>query len=435
MKRVVATRTSAVQRTMAPFMSFLSEMETAEAERGPRLSNFAFGNPQDMPMRDYVDALQRAAAPKHKDWFAYTLSDPDAQQVVADSLRAELGIQFQPDDIAMASGAFGALAAALLTVVDPGDEVVINLPPWFFYEAMTVSAGGIPVKVMVDRETFDLDLDAIEAAMTPRTRAVIVNTPNNPTGRVYPPATIERLAAILTTASERNGRPIWLISDEPYRKLRFDGAAFTSPLALYPHSMMTYSYGKILLTPGQRMGYLALPPTLPERELVRDAILTTQVAGGWLFPNALLQHAIAELEPMAVDLDELARKRDRMVAALREIGYEVHAPDGTFYLLPRSPWADDHAFTRVLTEHDILALPGAVTEFPGFFRLSLTASDAMIERSLPGFATAFVHAASHPAAAGSFHTAGRRTGDFREGRDDRAARDSTLHGPQPDAQR
>lgn len=399
MDRVVATRTSAVERAMAPFLSFFEVMAAAEAERGPGLGNFAFGNPQDMPMRDFVKALQRAAEPEHKDWFAYTLSDPDAQRIVAESLRTELGIPFEPADIAMTSGAFGALAAAMLTVVDPGDEVVINLPPWFFYEAMVVSIGGVPVKVPVDRETFDLDLDAIEAAMTPRTRAIIVNTPNNPTGRAYPPKTLDRLAAILGATSERNGRPVWLISDEPYRKLRFDGAAFTSPLACYPHAMMTYSYGKVLLTPGQRVGYLALPPTLPEREAVRNAIMAAQVAGGWLFPNALLQHAIAELDSMTIDLDELARKRDRMIGALREIGYEVHAPDGTFYLLPRSPWADDRAFVQLLIEHDILAMPGAVAEFPGFFRLSLTASEAMIERSLPGFAAAFAYAASHPAPA------------------------------------
>lgn len=397
MDRVVAARAAAVQRAMAPFLGFLAEVSAAEAERGPGLGYFAFGNPQDMPMRDYVRAVQRAAEPEHKDWFAYTLSDADAQRTVAESLRAELGIRFEPADIAMTSGAFGALAAALLTVVDPGDEVVINLPPWFFYEAMVVGVGGVPVKVAVDRETFDLDLGAIEAAMTPRTRAVIVNTPNNPTGRVYPPETLDRLAAMLAAASERNGRPIWLISDEPYRKLRFDGTAFTSPLAFYPYSMLTYSYGKILLTPGQRMGYLALPPTLPERETVRDALMTAQVAGGWLFPNALLQHAIAELETMAVDLEELARKRDRLVTALRAIGYEVHAPEGTFYLLPRSPWADDRAFTRLLVQHDILALPGEVAEIPGFFRLSLTASEEMIERSLPGFAAAFAHAEAHPA--------------------------------------
>ncbi|MCE0487397.1 aminotransferase class I/II-fold pyridoxal phosphate-dependent enzyme [Ornithinimicrobium sediminis] len=387
-------------------MSFLREVEAAEAERGPRLSNLAFGNPQDLPMRGYVDALQHAAEPEHKDWFAYTLSDPGAQRVVAESLRAELGLPFDPEDIAMTSGAFGALAAALLAIVDPGDEVVMNLPPWFFYEAMIVSVGGVPVKVTVDRETLDLDLGAIEAAMTPRTRAIIVNTPNNPTGRVYPPETLERLATILAAASERNGRPIWLISDEPYRKLRFYGAPFTSPLSLYPYAMMIYSYGKILLTPGQRMGYLALPPTLPERRVVRDAIMTVQVAGGWLFPNALLQHAIAELEPMTIDLSELARKRDHLVTALREIGYEVHAPEGTFYLLPRSPWADDHAFTRVLIEHDILSMPGAVMEFPGFFRLSLTASETMIDRSLPGFAAAFAHATTHPAPVSATATVG-----------------------------
>ncbi|MDQ4045037.1 MAG: aminotransferase class I/II-fold pyridoxal phosphate-dependent enzyme, partial [Chloroflexota bacterium] len=260
---------------------------------------------------------------------------------------------------------------------------------------MIVSTGGVPVKVAVDPETFDLDLDAIAEAITPRTRVVIVNSPNNPTGRIYPPETLERLAAILHEASGRHGRPIWLISDEPYRRIRFHGAAFHSPLAYYPYAIMTYSYGKVLLTPGQRLGYLALPPTMPDREMLRDAIQAVQIAGGFLFPNAILQHAIAELETLSIDMEAMHAKRDRMVSALREIGYEVHEPDGTFYLLPRSPWEDDAAFVRLLEAHNILCLPGEVLESPGFFRISLTATEAMIERSLAGFAAAFAQAREH----------------------------------------
>jgi aspartate aminotransferase len=161
---------------------------------------------------------------------------------------------------------------------------------------------------------------------------------------------------------------------------------------------MTYSYGKILLTPGQRLGYLAMPPTLPEREAIRLALLTLQTSGGYLFPNAIMQHGIAAFERMSIDLDRLRAKRDRMVAALREIGYDVHVPEGTFYLLPRSPWEDDVAFCRELAARDVLCLPGTVAEVPGYFRISLTASEAMIEHSLTAFAAAFDHARANPAA-------------------------------------
>jgi aspartate aminotransferase len=157
---------------------------------------------------------------------------------------------------------------------------------------------------------------------------------------------------------------------------------------------MTYSYGKVLLTPGQRIGYIALPPTMPDRDQLREAFRVVQLSGGFLFPNALLQHALADLDTISIDMARMQGKRDGMVEALRTIGYEVHAPQGTFYLLPRSPWPDDRAFTTLLEEHDILCLPGMVLEFSGFFRISLTASEEMIERSLAGFSAAFDRAKS-----------------------------------------
>jgi aspartate aminotransferase len=396
MDRQVATRVGAVSRAADTFLGWMARPEYAALAADPEVANFAVGNPQEMPLPDFVDTLRRAAEPRDKDWFAYKFSEPEAREVVAAALRAELGIAFEPDDIAMTTGGFGALATAIPLLVDPGDEVIINLPPWFFYEPMIAAAGGVTVKVSVDRETFDLDLAAIAAAITPRTRAIIVNTPNNPTGRIYPPATLERLAGILTAASERHDRPVWLIADEPYRRIRFDDAPFHSPLAYYPYALMTYSYGKVLLTPGQRLGYLAMPPTMPNREAMRQAIQVMQVAGGWLFPNAIMQHGIAGFERLSIDLAAMQRKRDRMVPALREMGYDVHAPEGTFYLLPRSPWADDMAFGRELAARKVLVLPGTVLEFPGFFRISLTASEPMIERGLDRFAAAMDHARAQP---------------------------------------
>jgi aspartate aminotransferase len=361
----------------------------------PSINNFAIGNPHDMPLPAYVAALQQALEPQHKDWFAYQLDMSEAQAVVAASLHEKLGIPFETADITMTNAGFGALATALQAVVNPGDEVIFNLPPWFFYEILTVNAGATAVKIQVDRTTFDLDLDAIAAAITPRTRVIIVNSPNNPTGKIYAPATLERLAAILDDASRRNGRPIYLLSDEAYRRIVFDGNTFHTPLAFYPYSLMAYSYGKTLLAPGQRIGYLAMPPAMPGREQLRQAIQIVQMANGFLAPNQLLLHAIADLEPLSIDMTRMQRKRDRMVGALREMGYEVHVPEGTFYLLPKSPWEDDWAFVALMEQHDNFCLPGTVVEFPGFFRISLTANEEMIERSLPGFAAAIAHAHAH----------------------------------------
>jgi aspartate aminotransferase len=350
--------------------------------------DFTFGNPHDMPQRGYVEALRDAVEPQSAGWFSYKESEPPAQEAAATGLRRLLGMPFAPEDVLLTSGGFAAIVVALRAVTDPGDDVIFSLPPWFFYEPVAIEAGLVPVKVRLDPAHFDLDLDAIAAAITPRTRVVIVNTPNNPTGRIYPPATLRRLAELLDEASARNRRRIYLLSDEPYNRIVFDGARFHSPLEFYPHAMMVYSYGKTHLAPGQRIGYVALPPTMPDREPLRQAIADMQIAIGWAFPNAVMQFALPRLEQFTIDVARLQRRRDVLVGALGAAGYEVAPPEGAFYLWVRSPLADDRAFADLLAGHGVFVLPGSLFETPGFFRLSLTASDEMVERSLPAFAAA-----------------------------------------------
>ncbi|MFW6074440.1 MAG: aminotransferase class I/II-fold pyridoxal phosphate-dependent enzyme [Chloroflexota bacterium] len=364
------------------------------------ISDFTFGNPHEMPIPALVDALQKWTVPRNQNWFAYKTSEPNAQQVVAESLQRMLGMPFEPDDIVMTNAGLGAIVTTLKLVADPGDEIIYSLPPWFGNEPICIEAGLTPVKVRINLETFDLDLDAIEAAITPRTRVVLVNTPHNPTGKVIPPETLQRLAEILDAASARNGRRIYLLADEPYNRIVFDGIEYHSPLEFYPYSFMAYSYGKTLIAPGQRIGYLAMPPTMPraDREQLRAATTGIQTASGYLFPNALLQHAIGDLEQLRLDVAHLQRKRDHMVDALRKMGYEVHRPEGTFYLFPKSPIRDDRAFTNMLLAENVAVLPGHIFETPGYFRICLTANDEMIECGLPGFRRAIERAAStHPA--------------------------------------
>ena len=363
-----------------------------ERRHQPGVLDFTFGDPHDPPSEAYVEILRESLIPQHELWFAYNLGDDKAIAAATESLRRHLDIPFETDDVHLTTGGFSAISTALKIVGDPGDEVVYSLPPWFLYEGLVLEAGLVPVKVSIDRETLDLDLDAIAAAITPRTRIVIVNSPNNPTGRIYPPATLERLAAILDEASERNGRRIFLISDEAYNRIIYDGARFRSPVEFYPWSFLAYSYGKTLLAPGERIGYLAVPPTMPGREAFRDAIETMQISGGWLFPNASMQYALPRLETLAFDIPLFQRKRDVMVDALRDIGYRVTVPEATFYLFPESPLADDGAFVESLDREGVLVLPGGMFETPGFFRISLTATMDSIEASIPRFAAAFAAA-------------------------------------------
>ena len=374
----------ALAASIAPFLGFFNGPIFTSLGR-PDMANFAFGNPNEMPLPGYVTALREHLEPKAIDWFAYKISEPKSRAAVARSLTARTGLEWDPADVAMTNGGFAALAVAFRTIVEPGDEVVFLSPPWFFYEVLILAAGGVPVRVSLAPPSFDLDLAAIDAAITPRTRAVLLNTPHNPSGRVYPLTDLEALAGTLRAAAARIGRPIYLVSDEPYNRIIFDGRAFHSPSEVYPETIITYSYGKTLLAPGMRIGYLTTPPTMTDREALRDQILVAQIATGFSFPNALLQHAIDDIERLSIDIAALERRRDRMVGALEGMGYEPTTPEGTFYIMAKAPIDDDVAFAELLMAENVAVLPGTVVEVPGWFRISLTANDAMVEASLPGF--------------------------------------------------
>lgn len=392
MSEQLAQRVTNFQRAAEPVFRWVTTSTWAKRRFEPDAADFALGNPNEMPLPAFVGALQKWAAPENKDWFAYKNNEPESQHIVAESLRNRYGIPFDPHDIFLTNGAFAAINISLGVITDPGDEVIFISPPWFFYEAMIAGWGAVPVRAKVNPDTFDLDLDAIAAAITARTRAIIINSPCNPTGVIYPEATLKGLAAILETASKRNGRIIYMLSDESYSKIVYDNHPFMTPTAYYPNSLLLYTYGKVLLSPGQRIGYIALSPNMPNRAVMRNAIFPTQFMTGYSFPNALLQHSLAELDKLSIDIPHLQHKRDRLVKELRAIGYQVHVPQGTFYLLPRAPISDDWAFLDLLAEYKIYCLPGTVVEMPGMFRISLTANDEMIERALPGFAAAFERA-------------------------------------------
>jgi aspartate/methionine/tyrosine aminotransferase len=362
----------------------------ARTANGGDFCDFTFGNPHEMPLPGLVAALRRSVEPKREDWFAYKTSEPEAREVIAAGLRRELGLDFEPEDVTLTQGAFGAIALAFRMVLDKGAEVVIPVPGWFCYAPMLRAADLVPVRAALDPERFDLDLAAIEAAISPRTRMVVVNSPHNPTGRIYPREALEALAEVLEAASGRIGARIWLLSDEPYRRIRFDGNGFVSPAAVYPWTLIDYSYGKVLLAPGQRLGYLALSPLMPaaEREALREAFLPCQMGIGWGFPDAVMQHAVPALEEVSIDIAALVQRRDRMLGALEQWGYRLTRPEGTFYLWGAAPGGDGARFADALAERGVLVMPGALFDRPGDFRISLTGTAEMIERALPEFQAA-----------------------------------------------
>jgi aspartate aminotransferase len=385
----VSESISGIASRASAFFEFFADYGELIQQAGPDRADLVAGNPQEPALAGYGEAIRNHSESTDPAWFAYTMNAPEAQAAAAASLNELLGSDYRPEDILMTNAAMAGLAVSLRAVCDPGDEVVIISPPHFLYEPIIMGTGAVAVRVRMREDDFDLDVDAIAAAVTERTRAVIVNSPHNPTGRIYPPSTLASLADALTAASQRNGRTIYLLSDEAYNRIVFDGNEFRSPAQFYPPSFLVYTYGKTLLTPGQRIGYVALRPDAPNREDLVRAITVSQLVNGWMWPNALLQHAVPELEGLTVDVPHLQERRDRMVAALRDAGYELHVPEAAFYLLVRSPIEDDEKFVRLLAEHEVFTMPGSLLESPGYFRISLTASDAMIDRALPVLARMF----------------------------------------------
>jgi aspartate aminotransferase len=379
-------RARAAASEFATVLDFFQAMRTWAEER-PEACDFTFGNPHDMPLPGLVAALRQSIEPQREDWFAYKANEAEPREVVAAALGRELGLAFDPEDIAMTAGAFGAIALAFHLVMDAGAEVIIPVPGWFCYAPMLRMADLVPVKAPLTPERFDLDLAAIDAAVTARTRMVVVNSPHNPTGRIYSRPELTALADLLETASRRIGARIWLLSDEPYRRIRFDGAGFTSPAEIYPWTLIDYSYGKVLLAPGQRLGYLALSPLMPEadRRALRAALFPCQMGIGWTFADALMQHSVPALESVSIDMAALAVRRERMLGALEQWGYRMTRPEGTFYLWGAAPGGDAVRFADALAARDVFVMPGTLFERPGDFRISLTASADMIERALPAF--------------------------------------------------
>jgi aspartate aminotransferase len=375
------------QRTMDAAMPVVRHLMVGRDLGHPDACDFIAGNPQEMAAAEYVEAIQAAMQPTSATYFQYGPPPRASVEAAAKALGPRLGIELRPDDVFLTRGASSGLSVALSTVVDDGDEVIFLSPPWFFYETMIVSKGATPVRVKLAPPRFDVDAGGVEAAITPRTRALIINTPNNPTGRVYTEENLRELADVLRRASEKHGRTIYLLSDEAYGRILFDGRSLVTPARFYPATFMIHTYSKTLLAPSQRLGYMAIAPDMPDQETVRLSIFMNSMMLGAI-PDTGMSNALPALEEMIIDIPAIERRRDRMVDALTEMGYELDSPEGAFYLLVRSPIPDAAAFCDQLTESHVYGLPGDAFEMPGWFRLSLTATDAMVNRALPVFGDA-----------------------------------------------
>jgi len=284
----------------------------------------------------------------------------------------------------MTVGAAGGLNVVLKTILNPGDEVVIPSPYFMEYNFYLDNHQGIP-RTVKTRPDFSLDLEEIENALTEKTRAVLINSPNNPTGRVYGEDELQGLAGVLSRCSRKFGRPIYLISDEPYRKIVYDGINVPSVFDAYNESFVVTSFSKDLSLPGERIGYAAVHPDISEKPVIAAGMVLCNRILGYVSAPALMQRAIIPLLEESVDISIYRKRRDRLFEGLSHCGYEVTRPGGAFYLFPRTPTEDDVEFVKALQEENILTVPGSGFNGPGHMRIAYCVDDRTIEKALPGF--------------------------------------------------
>ena len=354
------------------------------AEHGPEnVFDFSLGNPDVPPPPEFDNVLKELVNSETLN-HGYTPNPGHhhVRQAVADYLGNEHGVKLTADLIIMTVGAAGGLNAAFGALVDPGEEILTPSPYFVGYDHYAFVAAATLKTVPTD-SNFHLDPATIEAAITEKTRVVLINSPNNPTGAVYSATELAELGEVLDKASEKFGRRIYLVSDEPYRKIIYDGRA-PSVFQAYPHSIVVSSYSKELSLAGERIGYLAVHPEADDAGLVTSAAIVINTMLCVNAPN-MLQLAIAKLQGVNVDVSIYKRRRDMFCQGLSEAGYEFNIPQGAFYLFPKSPIPDDVKFLDVLKDELILAAPGVAFGASGYFRLSYAVPEATIAGSFKGF--------------------------------------------------
>lgn len=348
--------------------------------------DFSLGNPLGPPPPEFTEAVIRIMKADIPGKHGYMTNSgyPETRDFVAKGLTAEQGVELNRDNIVMTCGAGAALTLLFQAILNVGDNVIVPIPNFVVYKTYVGNFGGI-LKTVRCRDDFTLDLEAMEAAINKDTAAVLINSPNNPSGVIYPESQIRELAAMLERKSRELGRNIYLVSDEPYRLIVFDGVEVPPILSAYKHSIIVSSYSKSLSIPGERIGWVAVHPEAEDSDLIIKVMTTATTGLGFTNAPALMQRAIVEVNGKTVDPEIYRKKRDLLALPLKEMGYDFILPHGTFYLFIKAPGGDDMKFVETLQEELILAVPGSGFNMPGYFRLSYCVEDDVIIRSLPAF--------------------------------------------------
>jgi aspartate aminotransferase len=358
--------------------------------------DFSLGNPDVPPpaaVRDAMRTLAEQVAAPMGLGYCPNAGLPSVRAALARKLAAEQQAPVEARHVLLSCGAAGGIVTFFRAVLEPGDEVLCFAPYFVEYGAYAGHFGGVLKAVPSKAPDFAPDLAALEAAIGPRTRALIVDSPNNPTGCIYDAATLKAIGDLLARRNAGRERPIFLVSDEPYRALAYDGAVVPPILPVSPFAVVIGSFSKSLSLAGERVGYLVASPAMPDVQVLMDALTMTNRTLGFVNAPVIGQRLAEALIDASVDVGVYDRRRKAMAAALTSAGIEFYLPKGAFYFFPKAPGGDDQAFVNLLLEENILAVPGRGFGMPGYFRLAFCVDEKVIERSAPGFARAAAKAA------------------------------------------
>ena len=351
--------------------------------------DFSLGNPSVPPPQEVTDALVRLLTerePTALHGYTSAAGAPSVREAVAEYIRGEHHFPASADLIYMTVGAAAALTIALHALIaEPGDEVIVFAPFFPEYRVFIEAAGGVAVPVPCRPGDFSIDTEAFSAAITEKTKAVIINSPNNPTGTVLTRKNLEETAWVLRAAEEKFGHPIYLIADEPYRELVYDGVEVPYLPALYRDTLVAYSFSKSLSLPGERIGYLLVSPEAADADSVYAAILGAGRALGFVCAPSLFQHLLPACLGKTSNIDIYRENRDTLVEQLSECGFRLVYPDGAFYLFMEAPEGDAAAFAELAKEHELLLVPSDSFGYPGYVRISYCVATETVKRAIPAF--------------------------------------------------
>jgi len=348
--------------------------------------DFSIGNPYIDPPERFFETLEQVAKDRTKGVHGYMSNAgyPETRDAVAEYLSEEHAMEIFGEHIIMTCGAGGGLNVIFKTILDPEDEVIVPAPYFVEYGFYVDNFGGI-LKTVPTKNDFSLDLNEIKNAVSEKTKAILINSPNNPTGRIYDKKAIDELGLLLKQKSSEYNKEIYLISDEPYSKIVYDNISVPSILQTYTNSMIVTSYSKNLSIPGERLGFIAVNPSLePLSEMLNGLIFSNRTLG-FVNAPAIMQRVVKNIQGLSGDMDIYRQKRDLLCGMLFDLGYKFTKPEGAFYLFPKAP-IDDIEFVNELQEEKILVVPGSGFGCPGYFRISYCVEDSIIKGAKKGFA-------------------------------------------------